>query len=461
MIPFQFIGPAYKVRSDNYSAQRTVNLYLEPGKGKAPGLLIGTPGLTAPWVTLSGGGMRGMFLVDSSTAIMVCGSNVYKVTSAAAATLIGTIADDGRPVQMAGNGVVIAICSSGILYSVTTSGTSATYVRGSVSSVDFIDGYFSITESDTGKFYVSGQYTTTIDPNDFATAEGLPDNLVNHKVSSRQVYLFGTQTVEQWYNSGAAAFPLSRIDGAFVEIGIVAKDSLAELDNPIWLGGDDKGAGAVWTMTSGVPQRISTPAVEYAIAQWPDMSDAYAFTYSQEGHAFYVISSVSGNETWAYDFTTGEWHQRAYLHASGDLHRIRPVCHLYFAGKNLVGDWENGNVYEYDLDTYSDNGNPLPAIRACATLQSNLENQPVASLRLDMDTGVGLTTGQGSDPQAMLRWSKDGGKTWSNALWRTFGRIGEYSRRCIWRRVGGGERLVFEVTITDPVKRNITGAYLE
>jgi hypothetical protein len=461
MIPFQFIGPAYTGRSENYSTQRTVNMYLEPGKGKAPGLLIGTPGLTAPWATLTGGGMRGMLLFNVSTAIMVCGTKVFALTTAGVSTQIGTIADDGRPVQMASNGVVIAIASANVLYSVTPTGTAETYIRSDVSSVDFIDGYFTITETSSGRFYVSGQYATTIDPLDFATAEGLPDNLLNHIVSRRQVYLYGTQSVEQWYNSGNADFPLSRIDGAFVEIGIVAKDSLSELDNPFWLGGDDKGAGAVWTMNSGAPQRISTPAIEYAIAQWPDMSDAEAFCYSQEGHSFYVLSSASGNETWVFDVATGEWHQRAYLHSSGDLHRIRPRCHLYFGGKNLVGDWENGNVYEYDLDTYSDNGNPLPAIRACGIVQSNLENQPVASLRLDIDAGVGLTTGQGSDPQAMLRWSRDGGKLWSNALWRTMGRIGEYGRRCIWRRVGGGERMVFEVTITDPVKRNITGAYLE
>jgi hypothetical protein len=461
MIPFQFIGPAYTGRSENYSSQRTVNYYLESGKGKAPGLLIGTPGLTAPWATLTGGGMRGMLLFNVSTAIMVCGTKVFALTTAGVSTQIGTIADDGRPVQMASNGVVIAIASANVLYSVTPTGTAETYIRSDVSSVDFIDGYFTITETSSGRFYVSGQYATTIDPLDFATAEGLPDNLLTHIVSRRQVYLYGTQSVEQWYNSGNSDFPLSRIDGAFVEIGIVAKDSLSELDNPFWLGGDDKGAGAVWTMNSGTPQRISTPAIEYAIAQWPDMSDAEAFCYSQEGHSFYVLSSASGNETWVFDVATGEWHQRAYLHASGDLHRIRPRCHLYFGGKNLVGDWENGNVYEYDLDTYSDNGNPLPAIRACGIVQSNLDNQPVASLRLDIDAGVGLTTGQGSDPQAMLRWSRDGGKLWSNALWRTMGRIGEYGRRCIWRRVGGGERMVFEVTITDPVKRNITGAYLE
>jgi hypothetical protein len=134
---------------------------------------------------------------------------------------------------------------------------------------------------------------------------------------------------------------------------------------------------------------------------------------------------------------------------------------MYFAGKHLVGDWENGNIYEYDLDTYSDNGNPLPAVRTTSTMQDGLEEMRNITFQLDMDTGVGLTTGQGSDPQAMLRWSKDGGRTWSSALWRTFGQIGEYARRCIWHRIGGGERMVIDVTITDAVPRRITGAFFK
>jgi hypothetical protein len=455
----RFVGPSYTSRSENYAASRCINYYLETGKGKKSDLLIGCPGLTSPWITLSGGGMRGAHQFSEEYAIKVCGTNVYSVTTSGTTSLIGAVGNDGRPVQIASNGTNILVCSDDNLYAFTIGGSSATLVRTGVSSVDFLDGYFTITDSDTGRFYVSAQYATSIDELDFATAEGLPDNLVSHCVSRRTVYLFGTRSLEQWYNAGAADFPLARIDGAFVELGLIAKDSLAEMDAPFWLGGNDRGAGSVWTINAGVPRRISTPAVEYAIAQWPDMSDAYAFTYAQEGHSFYVISSVSGNETWAYDIAENEWHQRAYLHASGDLHRIRPVCHLYFAGRNLVGDWENGNVYEYDLDTFSDNGNPLPAIRSCPTVQDDLKTISTGEFRLDMDVGVGLTTGQGSDPQAMLRYSGDGGKTWSSSLWRTFGRIGEYGTSCFWTRVGGGERMVFEVTITDPVKRCISGAY--
>lgn len=459
MKPLPFIGPAYEARSPNFSSQRCINLMLEAGFGKAPGQLIGTPGLVS-WTNLTSGGIRGMFDVDGSTAIMVSGGIVYSVTTGKVVTQIGAISDDARPVQITSNGTDILICSGGNLFSVTVGGSSSTFIMSGVSSVDYIDDHFIATEEGTNNFIWTDVLTTTFDPLNIQATNGSPDVLIGVKVARRTIYLFGRTSLEQWYDSGGPDIPFSRIDGGFFEIGCAAKDSIAELDSVFWLGGDSNGAGSVWTVSGGAPQRISTPAIEFAISQWPDISDAEAFTYTQEGHSFYVLSSSSGNETWVYDITTQQWHQRAWLHASGDLDRIRPRCHLFFAGANLVGDWETDDVFEYDLDTYADDDNPLPAIRACSTLQTGLEVQPTLTFRLDMDTGVGLSTGQGEDPQAMLRWSKDGGKTWSNSIWRTFGRIGEYERRCIWHRVGGGERMVFEVTITDPVKRNITGAYI-
>lgn len=458
MRPIPFIGPAYQSRSDNYSSQRCVNWMLEPGVGKTPAFLAGTPGLTAPWITLTGGGIRGMFDINGSTAIMVSAGNVYSVTTAGVSTLIGVVTDDSRPVQITSNGTDIIICSAGNLFSVTVGGSSATFIQSGIGMVDLIDDFFVATLDGTNNYIWSNAVSTVFDPLNIQSTNGAPDILKGVRVARRTIYFFGTKSIEQWYDAGGVDIPFSRIDGGFFEIGCLAKDSIAELDGIFWLGGDENGAGSVWTVTGGAPRRISTPAIEFAISQWSDPTDAEGFCYTQEGHSFYVLSSISGNETWVYDITTQQWHQRAWLHPSGELYRVRPRCHLYFGGRHLVGDYENGNIYEYDLDTYSDNGNPLPAIRACSTLQSGLEFQRNTSFRLDMDTGVGLTTGQGSDPQAMLRWSKDGGKTWSSSIWRTFGAIGDYTKRCIWHRVGGGERTVFEVTITDPVKRNIVGA---
>ena len=424
-------------------------------------MLVGTPGMTAPWITLTGGGLRGMYQFNDTTAIMVCGPRVFAVSDAGVATRIGTVANDGHPVQITDNGTDIAIASAGNLYALTATGTAATLLLTGIGSVDYIDDHFIATELDTGNFVWSDVVSTTFDPLNIQATNGAPDQMVGVIVARRTILFFCTKSIEQWYDSGGTDNPFSRIDGAFFEVGCASRGSIAEIDGVFWLGRNDKGGGSVWTLSGGVPKPISTPAVEHAIAQWPDLSDAEAFTYSQEGHAFYVISSTSGNETWAYDITTGQWHQRAWLNpVTGTLDRIRASCHVYFAGRNLVGDRETGDVYEYDLETYADNGNPLPAIRACETLQSELQMQRNFSFQLDVDTGVGIETGQGEDPQAMLRYSKDGGQTWSSSIWRTLGRLGDYGRRVIWHRIGGGRRVVLEVTITDPVKRNITGAYI-
>ena len=349
--------------------------------------------------------------------------------------------------------------SDTLLYALTLTGSSATLLESGIGAVDFLDDHFVANQNYTNFFIWSDASSITFDPLNIQADNSAPDILVGLRVARRTMYLLGRKSMRAWYNSGGVDNPFSRIDGSSFEVGCVAKDSIAELDSVFWLGGDQNGAGSVWMIEGGAPKKISTPAIEFAVNQWPDMTDAEAFTYADEGHAFYVLSSVSGNETWVYDITSGEWHRRAWLHASGDLHRIRPRCHMYFAGKHLVGDWETGAIYEYSLDAYSDNGNPLIALRSCSTIQEGLKRLPIGTFQLDMDTGVGLTTGQGSDPVAMLRWSRDGGKTWSNSIWRSFGKIGEYSRRCIWHRVGGGDRMVFEVRISDPVKRNITGAY--
>ena len=71
----------------------------------------------------------------------------------------------------------------------------------------------------------------------------------------------------------------------------------------------------------------------------------------------------------------------------------------------------------------------------------------------------GLTPG--ADPQVMLRISNDGGKTWTEELWRSAGKLGEYTKRVSWNRMGSARRRVFEVTMTDPIPWKITGCYLE
>ena len=68
---------------------------------------------------------------------------------------------------------------------------------------------------------------------------------------------------------------------------------------------------------------------------------------------------------------------------------------------------------------------------------------------------------QGVDPKAMLRWSNDGGSTWSKEHWVSIGKIGKYKNRAIWRRLGWSRDKIFEVVVTDPVFATIVSANLK
>ena len=236
------------------------------------------------------------------------------------------------------------------------------------------------------------------------------------------------------------------------------------MDNQIyWLGQDERGTGIVYAMSGYVPARISTHAVEWQIQQYADISDATSYTYQQDGHQFYVLNFPSADTTWVFDVATGVWHERAEF-SNGAFARHRANNKCVFANEVVVGDFENGNIYTLDLDIYADNGATqkwLRSWRALPTGENDFNRTAQHALQLNCEAGVGLNAGQGSDPQAMLRWSDDGGHTWSNEHWRSMGVIGKYGFRTIWRRLGMTTKLrdrVYEVSGTDPVKIAIMGA---
>ena len=235
------------------------------------------------------------------------------------------------------------------------------------------------------------------------------------------------------------------------------------MDNTVfWLGKNKDGGGIVWRLNGYTPQRVSTDAIEYAIAKYSTIADARAYAYQQEGHTFYVLTFPSGGATWVYDAATQLWHQRAYLDPdTGTLGRHRSNCHMYYAGLHIVGDFETGDLYALDLDYYQDGTDPMPSIRAAAYIGGPDYNWIIHNrLQVDFETGVGLVDGQGSAPLVLLDWSDDGGKTWSNQHRGSLGKTGEYLTRVFWTRLGRARARTYRVMISDPVKRVIMGAAL-
>lgn len=467
------LGSSYVARSVNAADARMVNLFPEivPEAGKEPAFLNRAPGLQL-LNTIGFGPIRGLWAFSSSdsTAFVVSGTQLYKIDNSYTATLIGNVSGTG-PVSLADNGTQLFIACNGpsYIYNNTTGGfgpiTDADF-PGAV-TVAYLDGYFVFNEPNSQLMWVTAFLDgTSIDPTEFQPTAASPDGLVAVVANFREVWAFGTNSIEVWSDTAALDFPLERIPGAFNELGCAAPYSIAKMDNSLfWLGRDRRGQGIVYRANGYAGQRVSTHAVEWQIQQYADLTDAVAYTYQQDGHSFYVLIFPTANTTWVYDAATQAWHERAGF-VNGMFTRHRSNCQMAFNNKVVVGDFENGNIYAFDLEDYSDNGSIqkwLRSWRALPTGQNNLKRTAQHSLQLDIEAGTGLNLGQGSDPELMLRWSDDGGHTWSNEHWTKMGKIGEYYKRVFWRRLGMTLKLrdrVYEVSGTDPVKIAIMGAEL-
>ena len=527
------LGSAYTARSVNAADNRMINLFPEiiPEGGHTPAFLNRAPGLRLE-VTVGAGPIRGLWTFGAY-AYVASGNTLYKVDIEYNVTTIGVLANDG-PVSMADDGTHLFVACNGPSFVYNAS----TLAFGQITDPDFpgaltvsyLGGYFVFIEPNSQRVWVTQLLDpTSIDPLDFASAEGSPDGLVSSITDHSEVWLFGTNSVEVWYNSGAADFPLQRIQGAFNEIGCAATYSVAKLDNGLfWLGADARGRGIVYRANGYTGTRISTHAIEWQIQQYGDISDAIAYTYQQDGHAFYVLTFPTANATWVYDVATQAWHERASF-TNGDFGRHRSNCQMSFNQEIIVGDFQNGNLYAFDLEVYADHNRIqkwLRSWRALPTGTNNLNRTAQHSLQLDAESGVGLNvypaqepldlatgsnvipqpqTGDvvvnyvnivdsagtptatwfagfsedggnntgwyllghpaavGYNPEVMLRWSDDGGHTWSNEHWRQMGPQGTYGTRIFWRRLGMTLKLrdrVYEVSGTDPVKIAILGAEL-
>ncbi len=467
MIYKGFIGGAYRGRSVDQNPQTCVNLFpeLDTKGGKNIAALYGSPGLDL-FVDLGfDGGVRGIKYANNFLFVVV-GNKLVKIDSDGNFSLIGVLATQKNPVFLESNGVQLMIVDDeyGYIYSYDNKGWGIITSEGFPipSSLTYQDGYFIVTEKDTGKFFISGLLDGhSWDATDYATAESNPDPLVRVFSDHRELWLFGTRTVEVFYDSGDADFPFVRINGATQEIGCIAKHSVVGIDNTlIWLDSRGMCVRAVGYQ----PQVISTRQIEYQWAKYPRLDDAVAFGYSMEGHSFYQINFPAAGKTWIYDAAINEWHERSSFVTKGNVipqGRHRAACYEHAFGLHLVGDYATAKIYSFNMSQYTDDGEPIIRERTGPVISNNNRRLFFRELKLDFETGVGLVNGQGSNPKAMLQWSNDGGHTWSNEHWAPIGKVGDFGAVVRWKKLGVGRNRVFRVRISDPVKICIINAFLD
>lgn len=465
MPEIKFIGGAYQGLSPNVNAQECINLYPEVDKEGGKVLsLFPVPGLKV-WLNLDldDNPTRGFHLMDGHLYAVI-GNTVYRIKpDRSFLAMTGVIGTNSGQIFMAHN-------SNSELMIVDVAGGKGYILAGlvvtEIADVDFVtpsglawqDGYFIVTEANTQRFWISALNDgTSWNALEYATAEGLPDDLVAIISDHRELWMFGNQSTEVFYNSGAVDFPFIRIQGSFQNNGIGAAASLSQLDNTLfWL----DNWGVVRRANGYVPVIVSTPQIAYQIGQYDIISDAIAFSYVHEGHSFYVLTFPSADRTWVYDVATGFWHRRSSF-PNDPEGRWRANCYALFANTHLVGDFQHGKIYELDHKTFTDDGKTIKAVRTAQAIDASGKIIFFNEFELKIQAGVGTAVGAGSDPQLMLQWSDDGAKTWSNEHWRSMGQIGEYTKRVRWQRLGRAYDRIFKVMITDPVNRIIISAYLD
>jgi hypothetical protein len=463
-IPLFGFGMASK--SGYVTAKLLTNMYCEqrPQGEKSAMVAFGTPGLNL-FTDFGDTPPRGAIEFQNGGVDYVVHRDALKELSPDGTSVdVGTLSTSTGRVSMAHNGVQIFIVDGSFGYIYNTNTT----VFARMTDADFpanpttccyLSQRFLVSSEDSGQFAWSDiNDGTSWDALNFASAETNPDPIVCVYANSGQVVLLGTETTEFWGNSGVADPAFSAVQGSACEWGLAARWSVAKYDNSFACLMKNRGGQVMVAQMNGyLPKKLSTVDFDSIINAYAVTSDATAYAYMLGGHPMYCISFPSAGASWLFDGSTGIW---SPLKSAGTT-RHRGEFSVNLAGKTLVSDYALGRLYELTATALTDNGMPIEREVIGETIAAvDEELIDVACMRVDVETGVGSATGDGSDPQISLSISRDNGKTWGTEMWRSLGKTGEYATRVEWRKLGTCRYFTPKLRITDAVHVAIVRACL-
>lgn len=462
-IPFN--GPTQEGRLQLVGAQKSVNLYpklQQPGdKNKVS--LYSSPGL--PFlVSIGSGPCRSNGVVFSDKLYFVSGSELITITEAGTAASVGTLNTSGGRVSIVAGRDYIALVDGADIYTYdgTTFAIEGAFVPTDPSHITYLDTFFIVNEVNSDAFYIS----TAEDPRtwaalDVANAQADPDDILALTSNQKDLYLAGSVTTQVYYNSGNADFPYDPYPNGVIQVGIEAKHTLVSTVHGVFmLGRTKEGEVRVIKILGLQPQVVSNDDIDWQISQFFDTTDAVAWIEQDGDRTLYVINFPTGDKTYCYDLSLPKeigWFEKK----SFGIGRWRAGGYGAIGKKRIIGDYVNSDFYTLDFNTFDENGTRIERIRRCQIVHSDKKLVTINELILDIEVGVGITTGQGSDPMIMLRYSNDGAKTWSSELWEQLGKIGERNVEVFWNKLGEARDWIFEIKVTDPVEINIIAAYAD
>lgn len=461
-----------------------------PVEGKAP--------LSAPPTPGAG---RGVFQLSTGQLIAAVGNTVYSIDRNWVWTSLGTISNLNTPVRLADNGQqALLVDGTNTGYQITMAPLSMAPVvdptgafAGSV-NVDFSDTFIAFSSPGTNQWGVTNPNSITFNAFQVAGKDSKPDPIVTLAFNLRVAWLLGAQTSEVWFNAGSTPFPYQEWPNIFVPYGCAAAYSLVQADIDLfWLSRNDQGQ-TIAVKTKGYSvEAFSTRALEYEWSTYPTVSDVIGGTFQQAGHIFVIFHFPTADRTWAYDLSTKQWHRRLTIDSNGVRHRDRVSFYASVGAQGgfpttIVGqDWATGQIYSLDPRVFTDNGQPIVCRRSFPHQVKDLSFITMSQFVVDFEAGSapnipdsGIPDGSDfsgdfnddfgpgpggvafvpKNPGLFLRYSKDGGNTWSNYRYKGLIGSGDYRKMMRYRGLGMGRDWVFEVLWVYPGKTALQGAYI-
>lgn len=482
-----FLAPTYQQKGLKLVGQQKLKncyFHLTPGMsdGRGQYSVLSSPGFLDT-VAITGTLVRACISYNN-VGYAVVDNKIKKITSAFVVSDLGvTLGGSTGTVTMAATGTEVVVCANSKIYRIVTTTDVVTDITAVLTGIDALNipiwvmaqnKRFIYLTSNSSQVHISAIYNC----NSITSLDGFIPNTIAGTISSGAVttwyqYYFNENSVEVFRDTGAEIGPFARVDGGAVPIGIAASNSALSIMNKVYyLGRTNNGLLGVIELDATNYKVVSTPDFVERINSYASYTDALAWTDTHNGHIFYNITfpnkettpglTYNTGTTWSYDITTNMWFERTSYDEDDDREtRHVANCSMYLGDTQLIGSWKDGNFKEIDTDYYDDDGTEINREIITSTLIDRDSFFSIYNLEIDIERGIGLVSGQGSDPQIMIEISKDRANTWSVPLVRSVGALGQYKSIVRVGSCGGGKSFALRLRMTDPVAWAISGITAE
>jgi len=445
------------------------NLIFKPfHQGGKPALVL-APGLETLVDTGTGMEIRGMTTMDDNVYI-VAGNRLFSMNDKTQLTEI-----DGDPI-LTETGLVtmdfndalnnhhLVICDG--TYSYCYKETTGLLTRLSSDdhdfmggeSVTFVNGRWVFNRIDSNRFFWSGLNDgLSHDAASFFGVQSPTGNIIRVLADKDEVIVFKKSGIAFFAVFTSDGNPYTHRPGSDMSVGLHARNAVARLDNTTyWLGEDLN----VYRANGYSPVVISSHQITREFESYEITEDAIAYAYVFDGLPYFSLTFPTAGKSWVYDAANKRWFERSsYRKNKSSDGRYRGNCYTKFGHRHLIGDYENGLIYELSNAIFQENNNPIRFSNTCPIWDNNRDYQDLSEVEVVCEQGNADLSGQGKAPQMILRYSKDNGRTWSNELWREMGLRGQYGARVLWNRLGSARSWLIEISGSDPIKWVITDVY--